>query len=67
MKKNKTFDCVEMKNAIQAKLHEEYAGLTPQQVRDKRREKLAASANIIARKWRSVRKRSPESSALKTE
>ena len=50
--KKKAFDCVEMKNAIQAKLRKEYEGLTPEEVNEKRREKLATSDDVVARKWR---------------
>jgi len=52
MIKNKTFDCVEMKNTIQAKLQKEYEGLTPEEVRKRRRAKLEASDDPLARKWR---------------
>jgi len=52
MKKNKSFDCVEMKNAIQAKLQKEYEGLTSEQVREKRQKKLATSEKDVALKWR---------------
>lgn len=57
MKKNKSFDCVEMKDAIQAKLRKEYEGLTPQQVREKRQRKLATSDNEIGVKWRRIQQR----------
>jgi len=52
MKNPKSFDCVELKNAIQAKLHNQYTGLDPEQVRKKRQEKLNTADNIVARKWR---------------
>jgi hypothetical protein len=52
MIKNKTFDCVEMKNTIQAKLQKEYEGLTPEEVRKRRRAKLEAADDPLARKWR---------------
>jgi hypothetical protein len=40
MKKNKKFDCVEMKNEIQAKIYEEIKGMTPQEEIAHRRKKL---------------------------
>ena len=52
MMKNKTFDCVKMKNEIQAKLRQEYDALTPEEIRKRRREKLETSDDLIARKWR---------------
>ena len=52
MKKNKAFDCVEMKDAAQARLREEYRGLTPEQVRKRRDERLATSDSPVARKCR---------------
>jgi hypothetical protein len=52
MMKNKPFDCVKMKNAIQERLQKEYQGLTPDEVRKKRRQKLSTSRSIVARKWR---------------
>lgn len=42
MKRKKDFDCVEMKNGIQAKLLEEYAGLTREEIREKRRQRIEA-------------------------
>ena len=55
MRNPKSFDCVELKNAIQAKLHEQYASLEPEQVRKKRQEKLDTADNIVARKWRRLK------------
>jgi len=68
MNRNKSFDCVEMKNAIQAQLSEEYEGLTPEQVRKRRQERLASSDSPVARKWRRLaragqRKEDPAASA----
>ncbi len=53
----KKFDCVEMKNTIQAKLAQEYAGLTDAEVRARIEEKLATSDDPVARKWRSLGQR----------
>ena len=44
MKKTKKFDCVEMKNEIQAKNYEEIKGMTPEQEIAHRRKKLEASS-----------------------
>ena len=52
MKKDKTFDCVAMKNAIQAQLQAERAGLTEEEVRRRRREWLETSADPLAQWWR---------------
>ena len=40
MKKNKKFDCVEMKNKIQAKIYEETKGMSPQEEIAHRRKKI---------------------------
>lgn len=52
MKKNKAFDCVAMKDAAQARLREEYQGLTPEQVWKRREERLTTSDSPVARKCR---------------
>jgi hypothetical protein len=52
MTKGKKFDCVKMKNEIQARLAEEYRGLTDEQVQDLIHHKLATSNSPIARLWR---------------
>lgn len=54
MKTAKAFDCVKMKDRIQAKLRKEYRGLTDEQIRDRSRRKLATSDSPIARLWRSL-------------
>ena len=59
MKKTKTFDCVEMKNKIQARLAEEYRGLTDEERRRKIAHELASSDDPVARKWRAI-KEAPE-------
>lgn len=56
MAKKKAYDCVEMKNAIQAKQREEYAGLTDDEVRARIEQKLATSDDPVARKWRAAGK-----------
>lgn len=52
MKATKTFDCVEMKNEIQADLAKEYGGLTEEEIEARRREKLNTSDHPAARLWR---------------
>ena len=54
MTARKRFDCVEMKNAIQARLQEEREGLTDEEVRQQIAEFLATSDNPLARKWRRI-------------
>ncbi len=54
MSKAKGFDCVEMKNAIQRELLEQWAGLSDQEVRDRMRHHLETSQSPIARWWRSI-------------
>ena len=44
MKKAKKFDCVEMKNEIQAKIYEEIKDLTPQEEIAYRRKKLESGS-----------------------
>ena len=52
MPKGKAFDCVEMKNSIQARLLEAYDGLTDEEVRQRIHDQLTTSDDIVARKWR---------------
>ena len=54
MRPKKAFDCVEMKNAIQAKHRSEFDGLTDEEVRRRIAERLANSSDVVARKWRSI-------------
>ena len=56
MAKKKSFDCVDMKDAIQARQREEYAGLTDEEVRARIELKLATSDDPVARKWREIGK-----------
>ena len=48
--KKKSFDCVAMKNKIQAKLLEEYRGVPEEEVRLLRRQKLESDPSL-ARLW----------------
>ena len=63
MKATKTFDCLAMKRAIQAKLHKRWAGLTTEQIQDAIGKDLATSQTALAKWWRklakSQRKKSP--------
>ena len=54
MKKPKTFDCVAMKNAIQAEMLKRQEGLSEEEIHRRRHEWLATSQDPIARKWRSL-------------
>lgn len=54
MKPKKTFDCIAMKDAIQAKLAKEYEGLTDAERWRRVEEKLATSNSAAARKWREI-------------
>ncbi len=55
MREPKSFDCVEMKNAIQAQLIEEQEGLTDAEIAKRRSEWLESSDSPVAQWWRSVR------------
>lgn len=57
MKKAKEFDCVRMKDEIQARLMREYKGLTDEQIRRRRARKLATSKSPIAQLWRKLQAR----------
>ena len=54
MKTTKTFDCLRMKENIQNQLHEEWSGLTPEQIRADIASFLAGSDNPVAVWWRSL-------------
>jgi hypothetical protein len=53
------FDCVEMKSRVQARLAEEFAGLTDDQVRRRLAEELTEGDDPVARKWRALTARRP--------
>lgn len=57
MKRKKAFDCVAMKDAIQAQHAKDYAGMTDEERWETVERKLAASDDIVARKWRGLRER----------
>ena len=52
MKTAKRFDCVILKNRIQAEQAREWRALTDKQIRQRIRRKLARSKSPIARLWR---------------
>ena len=52
MKATKTFDCVAMKNEIQAKLLRERAGMTDAEVHALVQERLRSSKSPVAQLWR---------------
>ena len=52
MPQEKTFDCVEMKNRIQAEIARENEGLTDDERRARLRHELETSDDPLARKWR---------------
>lgn len=53
--RTKTFDCVEMKNAIQRKLSEEWKGLSDDEIRRRIHHRLETSDDELSRWWRSTR------------
>jgi len=57
MKAKKTFDCVAMKDAIQAKLRKERQGMTDEEIREHIRRKLETSDDPVARLWRKLKAR----------
>lgn len=54
MNGSKEFDCVWMKNEIQARLREQWEGLTEAQIRAKVQNHLATSDSELAKWWRST-------------
>lgn len=50
----KTFDCVEMKNRLQAELREQEQRLGPEEIRRRRQHWLATGEDGLARWWRSM-------------
>ncbi len=56
MKACKKFDCVKIKDEIQAKLAQEYEGLSGEEIRERTKQKLAVSRSPVARLWRSLAK-----------
>jgi hypothetical protein len=54
MKSEKAFDCLKMKDDIQASLSKKWAGLTDEQIRERMHQDLTTSDDAVARWWRSV-------------
>lgn len=52
MSRVKTFDCVQLKDAIQAQMRKEFQGLSDVQIRDRICSELRISDSVAARKWR---------------
>jgi len=52
----KRFDCVEMKNRIQAEMLKEYEGLSDEEVRERIQHRLETSDSVVAKKWRKMLK-----------
>ncbi len=61
MKTAKTFDCVQMKSRIQARVRAEWQGLTEEEIRARVREHLETSDSDVAKWWRSVQGAKQES------
>jgi hypothetical protein len=61
-KKSKSFDCVEMKNRIQARHRKEWAGLTDEEARCLIQEELSNGDDVVSRKWRRLKAREVTSS-----
>jgi len=57
MKKAKEFDCVRLKDEIQARLTRQWRGLTDEEIRARIRRKLATSRSPIAKLWRALQVR----------
>jgi hypothetical protein len=54
MSRGKGFDCVELKNRLQADVLSKHAGKTDGQIRAERQRSLEAGDDPVARWWRAV-------------
>jgi len=54
MSHEKKFDCVKMKDEIQARLRKEWEGLTDEQIRERIRQNLDTSNEPLAVWWRKI-------------
>jgi len=54
MKKVKRFDCVQMKNRLQAAFLRDHRGLTPAELHERLQQELATSDSPAARFWRRI-------------
>jgi len=52
MRRTRKFDCVKMKNDIQARLAREWRGLTDDQIVERIRQELATGDDPVAQLWR---------------
>ena len=57
MKMKKDFDCVEMKNQIQQKLHEQRKGMSDEEIEAQIEQKLRTSQSPAAKFWRRIAKK----------
>ena len=53
--REKSFDCVEMKNRIQAELQEEWKGLSDDEIRAEIANTLSRSSSPVAELWRQIK------------
>ncbi len=60
--KEKSFDCVQMKHEIQQRILKEFAGLTPEQQRQKTQD-IIQSDPALARFWKSAAGSAPSEPA----
>lgn len=61
MKANKDFDCVQMKNEIQAELQKDWEGLSNAEIRSQIRRNLEQSQSPIGKLWHKLEKKSASS------
>ena len=54
MKKTRRFDCVQMKNDIQARMLRKYRGMTDAEIQADMEHDLATSNSIVAQFWRRI-------------
>ncbi|TFH14514.1 MAG: hypothetical protein E4H02_09730 [Lentisphaerales bacterium] len=52
--KKKSFDCVEMKNRIQAELQEEWRGMSDDEIRTEISDTLSKSDSPVAQLWKRI-------------
>ena len=64
MKKNKEFDCVEMKNRIQAQLSKDWDGKSNAEIREEIHKRMETSQTPIAQFWRRIRKKDAARSGI---
>jgi len=60
VKKHKSFDCVEMKNEIQARLLKQWEGLSDREIEAQITQDLKTSQSPIAQLWRRISKAKKE-------